>query len=43
LCAVSDVRQTVIDTAEPLVLESSASEIEMAVEDLRRYKAPSIV
>jgi len=40
---VSDVRQTVIHTAEPLVPESSASKVEMAIEELRRYKAPSIV
>jgi len=43
LHGVSDVRQTVILTAEPLVPESSASEVEMAIEELRRYKAPSIV
>jgi len=31
-----------IHTAELLVPESNASEVEMAIEELRRYKAPSI-
>ena len=38
----SDVRQTEIHTAEPLVLEPSASEVEMAAEKLKRYKSPGI-
>jgi hypothetical protein len=38
----SDVRQTEIHTTEPLVPESSASEIDMAIEMLKRYKAPRI-
>jgi hypothetical protein len=32
---VSDVRQTEIHTAEPLVPESSAFEVEMAIEKLK--------
>jgi hypothetical protein len=38
----SDVRQTEIHTAEPLVLEPSASEAEMAAEKRKRYKSPGI-
>ena len=37
---VNDVRQTEIHTAEPLVPEPSAFEVEMAVEELIRYKSP---
>ena len=37
---VSDVRQTEIHTAEPLVLESSASEFELAIEKLKSHKSP---
>jgi hypothetical protein len=36
----SDVRQTEIHTAEPLVPEPSAFEIEMDIEKLKRYKSP---
>jgi hypothetical protein len=36
----NDVRQTEIHTAEPLVTEPSAFEVEMAVEELKRHKAP---
>jgi len=39
---VSDVRQTEIHTAEPQVLESSAFEVEMAIEKLKRHKLPGI-
>jgi len=39
---VHDVRQTEIHTAEPLVPELSASEIEMAIEKLKRHKSPGI-
>jgi hypothetical protein len=39
---VNDVRQTEIHTAEPLVLEPSASEVEMAIEKLKRHKSPGI-
>jgi hypothetical protein len=39
---VIDVRQTEIHTAEPLVPEPSALEIEMAVEKLKRRKSPGI-
>jgi hypothetical protein len=38
----SDVRQTEIHTAEPLVPEPSAFEVEMAIEKLKRYKSPGI-
>jgi len=37
---VSDVRQTEIRTAEPLVLERSAFEFEIAIEKLKRHKSP---
>jgi len=39
---ISDVRQTEIHTAEPLVPELSAFEVEMAIEKLKGYKSPSI-
>ena len=38
---VNDVRQTEIQTAEPLVPESSAFAVEMAIEKLKRHKSPS--
>ena len=37
---VNDDRQTEIHTTEPLVLEPSAFEFEMAIEKLKRYKSP---
>ena len=37
---VSDVRQTEIHTAVPLVPEPSASEVEMATEEIKRHKSP---
>jgi hypothetical protein len=40
VCGVNDVGQTEIHTAEPLVLEPSAFEFEMAIEKLKRYKSP---
>jgi len=40
LHGVSDVRQTEIHTAGPLVPKPSAFELEMAVENLRRHKSP---
>jgi hypothetical protein len=39
---VNDVRQEEIHTAEPLAPESSAFEVEMAIEKLKRHKSPSI-
>jgi hypothetical protein len=36
----NDVKQTEIHTAEPLVPEPSALEVEMAIEKLKRYKSP---
>jgi hypothetical protein len=39
---VNDVRQTEIHTAEPLVPEPSSSEVETAIEKLKRYKSPGI-
>jgi len=39
---VNDVRQTEIHTAEPLVPEPSAFEVEMAIEKLKRHKSPRI-
>jgi hypothetical protein len=38
---VNDVRQTEIHTAEPLVPEPSDSEVEMAIEKLKRHKSPT--
>jgi hypothetical protein len=38
----NDVRQTKIHAAEPLVPEPSASEVEIAIEKLKRYKLPGI-
>ena len=37
---VNDVRQTEIHTAEPLVPEPSACEIEVAIEKLKSHKSP---
>jgi len=37
---VNDVRQTEIHTAEPLVPEPSALEVEMVIEKLKRHKSP---
>jgi len=39
---VNEVRQTEIHTAEPLVPEPSASEVELAIEKLRSHKSPGI-
>jgi hypothetical protein len=39
---VKDVRQTEIYTAEPLVPEPSDSEVEMAIEKLKRHKSPVV-
>jgi hypothetical protein len=39
---VNDVRQTEVHTAEPLVPEHSAFEVEMAIEELKRHKSPGI-
>jgi len=39
---VSDVRQTDIHTAEQLVADASACEVEMATEKLQRHKSPGI-
>jgi hypothetical protein len=39
---VNDVRQTEIHTAEPLVPEANAFEVEMATEKLKRRKSPGI-
>jgi hypothetical protein len=36
---VNDVRQTKINTAEPLVPEPSSFEVEVAIEKLKRYKS----
>ena len=37
---VNDVQQTEIHTAEPLVLQPSASEVELAIEMLKSLKSP---
>jgi hypothetical protein len=39
---VSDVRQTEIHTAEPLVPEPSVFEVELVIEKLKRHKSPGI-
>jgi hypothetical protein len=39
---VKDIRQTEIHTAEPLVPEPSAFEVEMAIGKLKRHKSPDI-
>jgi hypothetical protein len=39
---VNDVRQTEIHTAEPLVPEPSAFQVEMAIEKLKRHKSPGV-
>jgi hypothetical protein len=39
---VNDVRQTEVHTAEPLVPEPSAFEVEMAIEKLKRHKSTGI-
>jgi hypothetical protein len=39
---VNDGRQTEVHTAEPLVPEPSAFEVEMAIEKLKRHKSPGI-
>ena len=39
---VNDVRQTEIHTAEPLVPEPSAIEVELAIEKLKRHKSPGV-
>jgi hypothetical protein len=39
---VSDVRQADIHTAEPLVPEPSALEVELAIEKLKSHKSPGI-
>ena len=40
VCGVNDVRLTEIQTAEPLVPEPSAFEIELAIERLKSHKSP---
>jgi hypothetical protein len=39
---VSDVRQAEIHTAEPLVPEPSALEVELTIEKLKSHKSPGI-
>jgi hypothetical protein len=39
---INDVRQYEIHRAEPLVSESSTFDVKMTVEELKRYKSPSI-
>ena len=39
---VKDVRQAEIHTAEPLVPEPSAGEVELAIDKLKRHKSPGI-
>jgi hypothetical protein len=37
---VNDVRETEVHTAQPLVPEPSASEVQVAIEKLKRHKSP---
>ena len=39
---VKDVGQTEIHTAEPLVPEPSASEVELAIDKIKSHKSPGI-
>ena len=39
---VSDVRQIEMHTAEPLVPEPSAFEVDMAIDNIKRYISPAI-
>jgi hypothetical protein len=39
---INDVRQTEIHTAEPLVTEPNASEVELAIEKLKSHRLPGI-
>jgi len=39
---VKDVGQTEIHTAEPLVPDQSASEVELAIDKLKSHKSPGI-
>ena len=39
---VKDVRQAEIHTAEPLVPEPSAAEVELAIDKLKSHKSPGI-
>jgi hypothetical protein len=41
--AVNDVRQTEIHTAEPLVSEPSAFEVELAIRKIKSHKSPGVV
>jgi hypothetical protein len=43
VCGDNDVRQTAIHTAEPLVSEPSAFEVEVAIEKLKRHKSPGMI
>ena len=40
LHGINDVKQTEIHTAEPLVPEPSAFEVELAIEKLKSHKSP---
>jgi hypothetical protein len=40
--AVSEVRQTEIHTAQPLVPEQSTSEVELVIEKLKSHRSPGI-
>jgi hypothetical protein len=39
---INNVRQREIPTTQPLVLQPSAFEVEMAIEKLKRHKSPDI-
>jgi hypothetical protein len=39
---VNDDRQTQVHTAEPLVAEPNAFEVEIAIEKLKRHKSPGM-
>jgi hypothetical protein len=39
---VGDVRQTEMHSAEPFVPQPSASEAEVAIAEIKRYKSPGV-
>ena len=39
---VNDVKRTAVHTAEPLVAEPSAFDVELAIEKLKGHKSPGI-
>ena len=42
MCGINDVKESEIQTAEPLVPEPNAFEVEREIEKLKRHKSPGI-